>query len=436
MRWPALFRRRIVRDGAWVAAGQIASALAAVVSIRIMSELLEPEAFGHLVLLVGLAGLALGICATPRLQAIIRYYPDAVRDDSISSLRSIGLRLISPLVAGAAVVLAVGWLVAGPRLGEPWFTGALIAAMLVVDCLRSFELAFFSAARRQRAAALVYVADAWSRPLSAIGSVLVFGSSVESALAGYVLGSGAVVLAMYFGMHLEGRGGRLQQSQGVAPQKKAELSAAIKRYALPLAPLAIFGWLSGMGDRYVVAGLLDLHNAGLYAAAYGLASRPFLMLGGVVELTMRPVLQNAAAAKDTELVARAKSAWLRITILASVFGVACFVLLSEWVGYFLLAEQYRSATALMPWIALGYALYCVATVFTRFCFAFDDTRAVFWIVVCGSVIGIAAMVPAVYLEQLQGAGYAVSVSFGIQLILSFVLARRAEMNFFSDPPRA
>ena len=32
------------------------------------------------------------------------------------------------------------------------------------------------------------------------------------------------------------------------------------------------------GDRYLIAGLLTLGDLGIYAAAYGLVSRPYLML--------------------------------------------------------------------------------------------------------------------------------------------------------------
>lgn len=288
--------RRILHDGLWVASGQIASAVAALVSVRIMTELLAPDEFGRLALLVGTAALALGLAATPWLQALIRYYPHVARDDRVCALRVIGIRLIAPLVAIAAAILSSFWFVVAPWLGDMWFTGLLVASLLVVDCLRSLELSLLNAARRQRTAALIYAADAWSRPLMAIVCVSTFGASAEAALAGYTIGSAAVVLAMRFWMRLEGVD-KSDASQNIDTGANDVLVLSIRRYAWPLAPLAIFGWLSGIGDRYVIAGMLGLYDAGIYAASYGLASRPFLMLSGVVELTMRPVLQNAVAAK-------------------------------------------------------------------------------------------------------------------------------------------
>lgn len=428
--WLVQFRqaaigRRIVRDGAWVAGGQIVSAVAALVSIRIMTELLAPKEFGRLTLLVGIVALALGLASTPRLQAIIRYYPDAARESRIGNLRRIGVRLIAPLVAITAALLVATWFVAGPWLDGAWFTGLLVATLLVIDCLRSFELSLLNSARRQREASLIYVADAWSRPLMAVAAVLAFGPSADAALAGYITGSAAVVCAMRVCMRLEGLG------QNAPEHDDTELAAGIRRYAWPLAPLAVFGWFSGMGDRYIIAGLLSLQDAGLYAAAYALASRPFLMLSGVVELTMRPVLQNAVAAEDAALVARTKTAWLLIMIAGAAFGVICFALLSEWVGRLLLAEQYRSATNLMPWIAIGYALYVVSNVFSRFCYIFDNTQAVLFLTVAGATIGLPIMIPAIIYWGLFGATLAVVVRFGIEVALSMPLARRAERRFVS-----
>jgi O-antigen/teichoic acid export membrane protein len=420
-----LFRRRIVRDGAWVAFGQVGSAVAALASIRIVTELISPEEFGRLTLLVGMAALALGLAANPRLQALIRYYPEARQEGRTHALRIAGFRLIWPLALLAAGVLAGGLGLSSRWIGGAWYTGILVAALFATDCLRSFELALFNAARRQRAAALVYAADAWSRPLMAMAAVSAFGSSGEAALAGYTAGSALVVIAMRAWLRCEGRGKGNEDDARRAERGEA-LCLAIRRYALPLAPIALFGWLSGVGDRYVIAGLLSLEDAGIYAAAYGLASRPFLMLAGVVELTMRPVLQEAAASGNIPLIGRAKRSWLLVIAAGATLGTIAFLVLSGWIADILLAPEYRAAAALMPWIALGYGLYAMAGVYTRLCYVFDDPRAVVTITAFGGIIGLLMMVLATFLAGLEGAAGSTSVSFGAQLLLSHVLALRSQ----------
>jgi len=423
---PHLQGQRLLREGAWVAAGQILSAIGALVSIRIMTELLAPREFGQLTLLLGVAALALGLSANPSLQAIMRYYPDWSNADNIGTLRRVGARMIARFVGVAAILLAGGWLAAGHLIGGAWFTGLLIASVLIIDSVRSFELTLLNAARRQRDAAMIYTADAWSRPLMAIAAVFVFGPNANAALAGYILGSGLVVATAVLTIRPEKIGREAWASRG---EQHRELARTISRYALPLAPLAIFGWISGVGDRYVIGGMMSLEAAGLYAAAYGLASRPFLMLASIVEMTMRPSLYNAIAANDLPHTARAKRTWVLLVSAGAAAGVLAFYLLSNVVGNLLLGAEYRLATALMPVVALGYALYVVSNVFSRFCYAFDDTRAVLILTVAGSIAGLAVLVPAIHFAGLWGAAAAVPIRFGLELALSKFLAQRAEQAF-------
>ncbi len=429
--------RRVTNDAMWTAGGQIVSAVAFLVSVRTMTELLSPDDFGRLTLLLGVSALALGISATPRLQALMRYYTDWSRKGETGTLRKTGEALVARAVLTAATLVVCGWLAAMPLVGGEWLDGLLIAALLIIDSIRSFELSLFNAARRQRDAALLSAADAWSRPLMAIIVITVFESSATAALAGYTAGSALAIAVMHLAMPMDGRSTvntSVPSNKSVLPRTDADLAQAIRRYALPLAPLAIFGWLNGVGDRYLIAGFLNLHDAGLYAAVYGLASRPFLMLSGIIELTLRPVLYDALAARNRTLVEQSKQALVIATGIGGALGVLGFSFLSGLAGELLLAAEYRVATNLMPWVALGYALYGLSNVFSRFCYAFDDTKAVLCLTVAGTVAGFAVLVPAIYLGGLAGAALAVPAQFGAELAFSFVLARRAEHRFYARSP--
>lgn len=430
------FGPRILTEGAWVAASQAASAVAALVSIRLMTELLTPSEFGQLTLLVGVATLALGLSVVPRLQAVVRYYADWSRVGRVGALRRISARLVYGPATFVALAVAGGWVVVGPIFDTVWYAGLLVAAQLIVDTRRSFELALFSAARRQRVAAVVYVADAWARPAVAAIAILLFGAKANVALGGYVLGSMLVVTVLYVAAQLEGKERNhlpvpVDQKDGIVLDNEEYLATAIRRYALPLVPLALFAWISGTSDRYLVGSLLGLEHVGIYAATYGLVSRPFLMLSSVAELTIRPVLQNAISTGDGPLVRRSKLIFIMAVASGGVIGVLSFVLLNEWVAGLLLAEEYRSAAPLMPWIALGYAFYTISNVFSRLCYAFDDTKGALILTIAGALIGTAVMVPATMLFGLYGVAVAVPVRYGIELIFSTILARRAEQAFFA-----
>jgi len=422
----------LAKEGAWVASGQVLSALAALVSIRIITELLPPAEFGHLTLLLGAGSLALGLAVTPQLQAVIRYYPEWYGKGKASLLRLTAVRLLSFRVTAAAAVLAGGWGLYAMFTGQAWWAGFLLAALLVVDAVRSFELALLNAARRQRSSAIIQAADGWARPLLAILAVLLFGQNAEVVLVGYVVGSLLVVTLLRRFMRLEGKEvSPLAEPECAVSSAQESLAVSIRRYAWPLVPLAIFGWLNGMGDRYIIAGILNMAEIGLYAAAFGLASRPFLMMAGIIELTLRPVLQNAIATGNKMGIEVAKRRMLLAMVGGSVLGVIGFVLFSELATRLFLAEQYRTAVDLMPWIALGYALYVTSTVYSRFCYAFDATGSVLSLTVVSSLAGIAVLVPLAIRFGLTGAVFAVPVRFAIELVLARMYSRRAEDTYLA-----
>ena len=422
----------LVKEGAWVASGQALSALAALVSIRIMTELLPPAEFGRLTLLMGAAALALGLAATPRLQAVMRYYPEWYGQGKVSVLRKTAIRQMYFPVTVAAAALAGGWGVYAMFTGQVWWVGFLLAALLVVDAVRSFELVLLNAARRQRSSAIIHAADGWLRPLLTIPAVLMLGQNAEIALAGHVAGSLLLLVLLRQYARLEGK----EASPSAVPRDEVpgvqqELAAAIQRYAWPLVPLAFFGWLISTGDRYIIAGILSMADVGLYAAALGLTSRPFLMMSGVIELTLRPVLQNAIATGNQVVIDAAKRRMLLTIAAGSALGVLGFFLLSELAARLFLAEEYQAAAGLMPLVALGYAFYAISSVYSRFCYAFDATGSILILTVVSSLASIAVLVPLAIWFGLIGAVMVVPVRFAIELVLARMYSRRAEDTYLA-----
>jgi O-antigen/teichoic acid export membrane protein len=98
--------------------------------------------------------------------------------------------------------------------------------------------------------------------------------------------------------------------------------------------------------------------------------------------------------------------------------------LRNQIGSLLLAEHYRGAIKLMPWIALGYCLLVISYVFEKACYAYKRTKAVLYIQISGAIASICIAIPLVYYWGLQGAAVAVPLYFGIQLLVSIHMARR------------
>ncbi|MER8479330.1 lipopolysaccharide biosynthesis protein [Mesorhizobium sp. M1163] len=421
---------RFLRDGGWVIFGQLVSALGALAAIRIVTELLSPDAFGRLTLLVGVSALVHNLTAVPTMQSVIRFFADCSNQGDIAALRRVSGTLIARSVMFGAFGLVLLWAMIGSKWGDAPYTGALVASALIIDAARNFEFGLFNAARRQRAAALIVVADAWCRPILAVISVSFFGASAQSVLVGYIVASALVVATMRATMSLEGRA--VQSSELIPPKadgKMERLALAIRRYSMPLIPVAIFGWFNGMGDRYIIGAMIGLEQAGLYAAAYGLVSRPFLMVASTVELIFRPILHNAIAADNRKRIKQVERLWLAAVGVCSAIGVIGFYEFSDVIVRIMFAESYGQARYIMPWIAAGSALFNIATVLTRFCYAFNDTWNAFLVIGMGTAITILVLVPLVFYYGLIGAAVANPIYFGAQILLALFFSKRSEKHF-------
>jgi O-antigen/teichoic acid export membrane protein len=410
-------KKHIIAEGLWVSLGQGMAALGTLVGIRLLTEFLSPEIFGAVSLLIGVGALVLGVCCTPWMQAALRYYPERAAAGQVHVLRRAvtnGMR--NSVVFGIAALVLMG-IVYSASFGESFTVPLLLAGLVLVDIVRTVETTFFNAARRQKPYALWTAAEAWMRPLLALVAVLLFGMTTDSVMAGYLLASLALLVVMFNGAEREGMTDRHS-----AVEFDDEMRRSIWKYALPLVPLAVIAWITGLSGRYIIGGFLGLKEAGIYAAAYGLVSRPFLMLGHVVELTLRPLYQNAVSHHNHGHARKILSAWMALLTVTAGVGLTAIILWHDQIAALLLGEQYRSGAKLLPWIAGGYYLLIVSYVYERVCYAYGKTRYVLVIQVFGGVTCLAITTFAVMYWGLYGAVVAIPIYFGIQLLISMVLA--------------
>lgn len=420
----AIFQRhhRIARETAWVFAGQGAAALATLVGLRVITELVPPVVYGTVALALGVLALAQGLAVGPLMQAVLRYYPDLASSNRTGELRRAAFNALRrPLVISLSALLALATAVAIADAAQVWLA-LLTLALFAVDVARSVEVTFLNAARQQRAMALLVAADAWLRPIAAVAAVWAWGPHSASVMAGYLIGA-ALALAIYWAASRT----RLDHlsTRSASPADTYELMIRLQAYAWPLTALPLIGWVSGQADRYLIGALAGVSAAGIYAALYGLASKPFLMLSASVELALRQPFYARVGANDRRGARAALGAWLG-GVLAVAFALwGLFALFHAEIAAVLLAAEYRAHAALMAWIAAGYVLLAAAYVLERVCYAYHDTRGVLLVQAAGAVLSVVVAAPLVWWYGIEGAAWAVPAYFGAQLLLTTARARRA-----------
>ena len=317
---------------------------------------------------------------------------------------------------------------------NPWLL-ALVPGLLIIDTARAYQITLLNAARRQRLMATWLGAETWIRSLLALAGVMVIGPNTEAVLAGYVLGSW--LLWLYLKRAAASHSvQRVSRVPGDPSVERADdfrrIRDELKRYARPLVPLAIVGWISGQADRYIIGGLLGLASAGQYAAIYGLVSRPFLMLGATIELIFRQVLYEAVSADDLRRTQSVLLEWLVIVGVLSVLGVVGFSFFYSKIASILLAESYREGAHLIPWIASGYCLFLLAQVIERVCYATRETGAVLLIQTTSAISSVPISTIGVLCSGLSGAARAVPAYFGLQLALTLAFTYRIARDYLQS----
>lgn len=418
--------RRLASDGTWVAGGQVASALGSLLGIRLLTEIMSPEVFGNVSLLLGIAALAMGFATAPLMHAILRFYPASEDAGHLPQLRRIALRTLVFSCLATGLLLVGGWAIWQASFGGWFWMGILLVAILFVDSFRSLGITFLSAARRQQSMSFWTALESWLRPGFAAILILYFGESAPAVLVGYLTAS-SLLLFNYRGIFTTHR--EQQQEVSATFPRHSTLAVEMLRYALPLIPLAIVGWISGQADRYILGGILDLWAVGIYTAIYGLVSRPFLLAGATVELTIRPLYYRAVMGGDRQQAADMERRWLQALIVICTLGVLTLIMWHAELATVFLAKDYRGYSFIMPLVALGYSFLVVAQFYERICYAHDRTSAGLIIQVIGAVASIGITVPLVWKFGLVGAAAAVPGYFGLQMLVARYLAGTARIQF-------
>jgi O-antigen/teichoic acid export membrane protein len=222
---------------------------------------------------------------------------------------------------------------------------------------------------------------------------------------------------------VEGRG-----NPKVPSETDTELTAKIRRYAMPLVPLALVAWVSSLSDRYIISGMLGVGQVGIYAAGYGLMSMPFLMAGGIIGQTLRPPYYQAISAGNITLAEKLLRTQLAITALICGAGVVAVFFLRNVLAALLLAEEYRSAVSLMTYIAAGITLQVISQIFEGILIAYKRTGFLLIIHSFGAVVCVLSVYFLIRRFNLIGAAMACPVYYLSMLMLSMVMAKIALKN--------
>ena len=412
--------RRHAPNAAVVAGGRVLNVAGTVVGVRLLTEFLPPETFGRYKLALAGVSLITGIMVRPFIQYAMRAWHDAAAGGSLRRFRMlygrsfgfyVGAVSLAAALAGAAAARGGGWW-APPEL-------VLAAAVLALHAAVEYDQSLCATRGRQRDAVLIGAATCWLIPVA----IAVSAAAGESLLL--VLAAHAGILALVLAVR---RLRRREPDGGPEPAESAAAGAGPAwAFAWPLMIAGCLGWLVHESDRFILGYYHDSRAVGLYAAAYGLASAPFLVAAGAISQFMYPFVFGASARGGGTV--RVSRPMLAATLLVGAAGACLFWLAGDWIAYLVLAERYRAAAPeLLAWIAAGYACFGVATSFDMAAYGAKRTRYLILATGAAAIANVGLGLLLVPAQGARGAALATGAALAVYLLCIAGLIGRGVMS--------
>lgn len=344
--------RRLSKEGFWIVLGQATAVLGSLVGVRLLTELLDPAAYGELALGMTVATLVNQAMLGPLGNGVTRFYAPAVEQGDVGGyLKAVRHLVLSAtgLIALLILLTVVGLLIAGQTAWIGIAAAALIFA--IVSGYNSILSSIQNAARQRSVVALHQGMESWARFLVAAGLLLWLGATSTVAMVGYALAVTLVLGSQYmFFRHIV--------SQGVAGiDRERHWQEHIWNFSWPFSIFGLFTWMQVASDRWALGVFTTTREVGLYAALFQLGYYPISMVTGMALQFFAPILyQWAGDASDDRRNANVHSVSWRLTGLAlGVTGLAFVVAILFHAQIFLIvvAKEYGPVSHLLAWVILA-----------------------------------------------------------------------------------
>lgn len=423
--------RRLVKEGTWIVAGQIASVAGALVLVRVLTEHLSPTQYGDLALALTLGILVCQVAFSGAMPGILRYYTVAVDKGDTRQYFAATRRMMrysTLAAAGLSALLLFGLVL----IGRSYWMG-MVAIAIVLSILGSYNATLSmiqNAARQRKVVALHSALDAWLKVVFVAALLAWTVKVVEVVIIGYLLSLLLVIGSQSIFIR------RLIAQQTPSRINESPLwSSQIWLYSKPFVVFSIFTWLQTSSDRWALEVFATTQEVGLYTVLMQLGYAPISMLTGLATTFVSPILfqRSGDATEHARNDSASRLAW-QLTLMALALTVIGFLLalfFHEWIFRLFVAEEYRLVSNLLPWMVLAGGLFAAGQVISLKLMSDMNTHALMVPKVVTAIVGTLLSFAGSYIAGLKGVVFAL-VAFSVLHLLWVGLVGARQKSF---PPK-
>ena len=388
-----------------MSAGTFGSKLMVFLMVRFYTGYLTPGQYGTADILTQTANLLIPLVSMDITDAVFRFA--ANQKNGRVDVFSVGVRTIG--IGSVGMILIIVFLQKIPAVQE---YGGLIASFVIASCVHALCAHFVRAQGNT-------VLFAWQGILNTalfIGANVLFLAVLGWGIRGYVL---STTVANIITAIMLIRKAKLWRY--IRFNVAHDLQRQMFCYCIPLIPTAIFWWIIGVSDRYMVKYFLGSDANGLYAVAYKIPT----ILTILASVFMNAWQLSAIAESNGNRQAHVRfygKIWN--AFISAVFaGAGGIIALSPILIHILADEPYYDAWRYIPILTLSMAASAFSDFMGSVYVVTKKSSASFWTSMLGAAINIILNICFIPYIGIQGAAIATLVSCMIIFMIRLVNTR-------------
>ena len=364
---------RIGSEAIWVLVGQVGVAIGGLLSIKIITYLLNPYEFGRFSIANTVILLLAANVFGPFGQGFMRYWSIAQNKNELTDYISTSNKYIKILLYFSFLL---SFLIGLTIFVSRWRDWTWIIVLAVISGAfagwAGIRLSILVAARKRKYVSIINVLTALAKPISAAGLVFFITLKAEIALLGLLIVScgSAIFTELRFRKTVDNRLSDLKLKAINAYD--GDLGRDILSFSYPFFIWSLFAWAHQSCDRWALLTFQGTDAVGAYTVIAQLAFYPLVFGSGLLSNFFVPIAyERAGKLRSKDGVNSANKILLAMVCLyatGSIILILVYYLFNRQLVLLISNENYVQYAYLLPMLTGAWSLYYLGQVLSGFGF--------------------------------------------------------------------
>ena len=347
----------------WVAAGQILTALGALIVLRLATELLMPDEYGEFALKLTVCALVTQVFLGGVNAAGSRYFAVATTLGQVTQYLNVLIKHTDRVVVVCVLIAVVTVFAKINYENSEMIIWIFVLIFSLVASVNSIINGVINSARKRATSTLFQASEIWLRiPLLFILLQYEKNNLIEIFLV-YLITS--IVVAILQRRYLMVLIASISNSVNSTSSEPWEWK--IIKYALPYIPWTFLIWVQQVSDRWALDYFVDSQAVGIYAVALQVGFSSVLMLFTIGIRFIQPIMYLKTDNKNLRDWGGAGESYVyRLTVIGSSMGSILFIMamiFHQQVFAIMVSAEFDGYSYLLPWMVLSAVLFGISEIF-------------------------------------------------------------------------